>query len=100
MRRPSRNSPDREKVLTTQVGDLDLAIPKARTGSFFPSLLERRRRTGQALRTVIVEARTRCPPAAWTTWSRPWAVTPGTPKSEVSRICGALDTELSVGGTR
>ncbi|MFG3064556.1 DUF5958 family protein, partial [Streptomyces sp. NPDC048231] len=26
----------REKVLTTQAGDLDLAIPKVRTGSFFP----------------------------------------------------------------
>ncbi|MFM9551071.1 transposase [Streptomyces caniscabiei] len=39
----------REKVLTTQAGDLDLAIPKVRTGSFFPSLLERRRRIDQAL---------------------------------------------------
>jgi putative transposase len=34
----------REKVLTTLAGDLDLEIPKVRTGSFFPSLLERRRR--------------------------------------------------------
>ncbi|GAA3594091.1 hypothetical protein GCM10022295_89410 [Streptomyces osmaniensis] len=39
----------RAKVLTTQTGDLDLAIPKVRTGSFFLSLLERRRRTDQAL---------------------------------------------------
>jgi putative transposase len=34
----------REKVLTTLACDLDLEIPKVRTGSFFPSLLERRRR--------------------------------------------------------
>ncbi|WP_237693829.1 transposase, partial [Streptomyces sp. SID2888] len=46
----------RGKVLTTQAGDLDLAIPKVRTGSFFPSLLERRRRIDQALYTVIMEA--------------------------------------------
>lgn len=34
----------RDKTLTTQAGDLELEIPKLRTGSFFPSLLERRRR--------------------------------------------------------
>ena len=34
----------RDRTLTTQAGDLDLAIPKVRTGSFFPALLERRRR--------------------------------------------------------
>ncbi|WP_197084851.1 transposase [Saccharothrix sp. ST-888] len=32
----------RNETLTTQAGDLELAIPKARTGSFFPSLLKRR----------------------------------------------------------
>lgn len=46
----------RGKVLTTLAGDLDLEIPKIGTGSFFPSLLERRRRIGQALYAVIVEA--------------------------------------------
>ena len=34
----------RHRLLTTTAGDLDLRIPKLRTGSFFPSLLERRRR--------------------------------------------------------
>ena len=28
----------REKTVTTQAGDLELAIPKLRAGSFFPSL--------------------------------------------------------------
>ncbi|WP_331748755.1 IS256 family transposase (plasmid) [Streptomyces chartreusis] len=46
----------RDKVLTTLAGDLDLEIPKVRTGSFFPSLLERRRRIDQALYAVIMEA--------------------------------------------
>jgi len=31
----------RPRVLTTTAGDLELRIPKLRTGSFFPSLLER-----------------------------------------------------------
>lgn len=46
----------REKTMTTQAGDLELAIPKLRAGSFFPSLLERRRRIDQALYAVIMEA--------------------------------------------
>ena len=39
----------RERVLTTQVGDLTLAIPKLRQGSFFPNWLEPRRRVDKAL---------------------------------------------------
>ncbi len=34
----------RPKVLSTKAGDLALAIPKLRKGSFFPELLEPRRR--------------------------------------------------------
>lgn len=45
----------RDKTLTTAAGDLDLAIPKLRAGSFFPALLERRRRIDQALYAVIME---------------------------------------------
>lgn len=45
-----------ERLLTTQAGDLDLKIPKVRTGSFFPSLLERRRRLDRALFAVVMEA--------------------------------------------
>ena len=37
-------------------GDVDLSITKLRTGSFFPSLLERRRRIDQALFAVMMEA--------------------------------------------
>jgi len=39
----------RPRVLATTAGDLELRIPKLRAGSFFPSLLERRRRVDQAL---------------------------------------------------
>jgi len=34
----------RSRSLTTQVGDIDLQIPKLRAGSFLPSILEPRRR--------------------------------------------------------
>jgi transposase-like protein len=39
-------------TLSTTAGDLDLRIPKLRSGSFFPSLLEHRRRIDQALIAV------------------------------------------------
>jgi hypothetical protein len=42
--------------LATQAGDIDLLIPKLRAGSFFPSILEPRRRVDQALYAVIMEA--------------------------------------------
>ncbi len=42
--------------LTTQVGDIDLQIPKLRSGSFLPSILEPRRRVDQALYAVVMEA--------------------------------------------
>jgi transposase-like protein len=46
----------RPRVLATTAGDLELHIPKLRAGSFFPSLLERRRRVDQALFAVVMEA--------------------------------------------
>ncbi|MFN9932967.1 MAG: transposase, partial [Cyanobacteriota bacterium] len=45
----------RERVLTTQVGDLTLAIPKLRQGSFVPNWLEPRRRVDKALYAVVME---------------------------------------------
>ena len=46
----------RPRTLTTQVGDLELQIPKLRSGSFLPTILEPRRRVDQALYAVIMEA--------------------------------------------
>lgn len=46
----------RPRVLTTQVGFIDLRIPKLRSGSFLPSILEPRRRVDQALYAVVMEA--------------------------------------------
>ena len=46
----------RPRVLTTQVGDINLEIPKQRSSSFLPSILELRRRVDQALYTVEMES--------------------------------------------
>jgi putative transposase len=46
----------RPRLLTTQVGDIDLRIPKLRSGSFLPSILEPRGRVDQALYAVVMEA--------------------------------------------
>ena len=54
--RTAQRNGHRPRTLTTTAGDLELRIPKLRTGSFFPSLLERRRRVDQALFAVIMEA--------------------------------------------
>src|SRR5215211_2940812 len=45
----------RSRVLSTKAGDLHVGIPKLRQGSFFPSLLEPRRRIDQALYAVVME---------------------------------------------
>ena len=42
--------------MATTAGEVELAIPKLRTGSFFPSLLHPRRRVDKALYAVICQA--------------------------------------------
>ncbi len=42
--RTTQRNGHRPRLLSTKAGDLELKIPKLREGSFFPSLLERRRR--------------------------------------------------------
>ena len=46
----------RPRVLSTQAGDVELRIHKLRKGSFFPAILEPRRRIDRALYAVVMEA--------------------------------------------
>src|SRR5664279_3041170 len=46
----------RERRWDTRVGTIDLQIPKLRDGTYFPSLLEPRRRAERALLAVVQEA--------------------------------------------
>ena len=54
--RTTQRNRSRPRLLTTKAGDVELKIPKLRKGSFFPSVLERRRRIDQALYAVVMEA--------------------------------------------
>jgi putative transposase len=56
-RRQAQRNGYRPRRWDTSVGELELAIPKLRQGSYFPSLLEPRRRAEQA-----VVAMQLCPP--------------------------------------
>jgi putative transposase len=85
----------RQRLLTTQVGDLSLAIPKLRQGSFFPDWLEPRRRVDKALYAVVMEAYT----GGISTRKVDALVealggASGISKSEVSRICKGLDEQV------
>ena len=85
----------RRRLLTTQVGDLSLAIPKLRQGSFFPDWLEPRRRVDKALYAVVMEAyiggiSTRKVDAL----VEALGSDSGISKSEVSRICQGLDEQV------
>ena len=77
----------------TRAGELELAIPKIRRGSYFPSFLEPRRRSEQALVAVVQEAYV----AGMSTRKVDQVVeTLGlrVSKSEVSRICQGLDEQV------
>jgi transposase-like protein len=81
-----------QRLITTQVGDLTLAIPKLRQGSFLPDWLERRRRVDKALYCVVTEAYT----GGISTRKVDALVealggASGISKSEVSRICQGVD---------
>jgi hypothetical protein len=54
--RTGQRNGHRSRRWDTRVGTLELAIPKLRTGSYFPSWLEPRRRSERALVAVVAEA--------------------------------------------
>jgi hypothetical protein len=64
----------RPRLLTTKAGDVALSIPKLRARSFFPSVLEPRRRIDQALYAVVMGPTcTGSRPARSMTWWSRWA---------------------------
>jgi transposase-like protein len=93
--RTGQRNGHRPRTLTTTTGDLELRIPKLRAGSFFPSLLERRRRVDQALFAVVMQAYLEgVSTRKVDDLVRALGADSGISKSEVSRICGELDVEV------
>jgi putative transposase len=94
--RTTHRNGSRPKLVATQAGDVELAIPRLRQGWFFPVILERRRRIDQAVYAVVMEA--------WVSGVSTRAVDglvqalgigTGIFKSEVSRICAGLDEQVA-----
>jgi putative transposase len=93
--RTNQRNGHRARTLSTTAGDLELRIPKLRTGSFFPSLLERRRRVDQALFAVVMEAYLHgVSTRKVDDLVKALGADTGISKSEVSRICADLDIEV------
>src|SRR3954469_13540130 len=94
--RTAQRNGHRARTLTTTAGDLELRIPKLRTGSFFPSLLERRRRVDQSLFAVIMEAYLHGTSTRKVDdLVKALGADTGISKSEVSRICAELDVQVA-----
>ena len=91
----------RPRLLATQAGDVELRIPKLRKGSFFPVILEPRRRIDQALYAVVMEAYV-CGVSTRSVDDLVAAlgIDSGISKSEVSRICAGLDEVVTAFRTR
>src|SRR2546427_1067592 len=83
----------RTRPWSTRAGELELAIPKLRRGSYFPSFLEPRKRSEQALVSVVQEAY-----VAGVSMRKVDQVVESLglriSKSEVSRICQGLDEQV------
>ena len=94
--RSNQRNGSRPRTLTTIAGDLELRIPKLRSGSFFPALLERRRRVDQCLFAVVMEAYLHGTSTRKVDdLVKALGADTGISKSEVSRICKDLDTEVA-----
>jgi transposase-like protein len=83
----------RSRRWDTRAGEIELAIPKLRRGSYFPTFLEPRKRSEQALVAVVQEAYV----AGVSTRKVDQVVESlglRVSKSEVSRVCEGLDEQV------
>jgi putative transposase len=94
--RTAHRNGSRARLLSTKAGDVELRIPKLREGSFFPALLEPRRRIDRALLAVVMEAYVHGTSTRKVDdLVKALGVDAGISKSEVSRICAELDGEVA-----
>src|SRR4051794_8205322 len=89
----------RTREWQTRAGTVELQIPKLRRGSYFPSFLEPRRRSEQALLAVIQQCYV-CGVSTRRVDQLVESLGLRVSKSEVSRICGALDEHVEAFRTR
>ncbi|HEX2184427.1 MAG TPA: IS256 family transposase [Chloroflexota bacterium] len=90
----------RERPWDTRVGTLGLRVPRVRDGSYFPSLLEPRKRAEQALVAVVREAYVQGVSTRRVDELVKALGLDGISKSQVSRLCAELDAEVERFRTR
>jgi putative transposase len=93
-RRLTNRNGYRDRRWDTRVGTLELSIPRVRDGSYFPSLLEPRRRAERALLAVVQEAYVLGVSTRRVEDLVEALGIASISRSEVSRICAALDAEV------
>jgi putative transposase len=99
--RTAQRNGHRPKLLSTPAGDVEVGIPKLRTGSYFPELLEPRRRIDRALWAVIMTAYiTGTSTRKVDDLVKALGCDSGISKSTVSRICAEIDADVAVLRTR
>ncbi len=84
----------RERDWDTRVGTIPLRIPRLRTGTYFPSLIEPRRRVERAVVSVIQEAYVHGVSTRKVDDLVRSLGMEGISKSEVSRLCSELDVGM------
>jgi putative transposase len=90
----------RERDWDTRVGTIELKVPRVRDGSYFPSLLEPRRRAERAMLAVVQEAYVQGVSTRRVDELVQALGLAGISKSQVSRICRELDAEVERFRTR
>jgi putative transposase len=90
----------REREWDTRVGTIELQVPRVRDSSFFPSLLEPRKRAERALVVVVQEAYVQGVSTRRVDDLVQALGMTGISKSQVSRLCQALDAEVERFRTR
>jgi putative transposase len=84
----------RERGWNTRVGEIELAIPRLRSGSYLPSFLEPRSRSEQALVAVIQEAYINGVSTRKVDRLVSQLGLSGISRSAVSRLCSGLDEQV------
>jgi transposase-like protein len=90
----------RDRTWDTRAGSIELRVPRVRDGGYYPALLEPRRRGERALVTVVQEAYVHGVSTRRVDDLVKALGMSGISKSQVSRVCQALDGEVERFRTR
>ena len=94
-RRTTQRNGYRPREWETRVGEIELQIPKKRSGSYFPSFLEPRRRCEQAIVAVVMEAYVNGVSTRKVDRLVEQLGIHGMSKDRVSALCRALDDQVA-----